>query len=44
MLNETLDRVPFTDWYYSSTADQHAFRNRSVVGGLFLPLLFHKTK
>jgi hypothetical protein len=39
MLSETLDRVPFTDWYYSSTADYHAFRNRSVVGGLFMPLL-----
>ena len=39
MINETLDRVPMSDWYYSSTADYHALRNRAVVGGLYLPLL-----
>ena len=39
MVNETLDRVPLTDWYYTSTADYCAFRNRSVVGGLFINLL-----
>ena len=39
MINETLDRVPLTDWYYTSTADYRAFRNRSVVGGLFINLL-----
>ena len=39
MINETLDRVPLTDFYYTSTADYHAFRNRSVVGGLFINLL-----
>ena len=39
MVNETLDRVPLTDWYYTSTADYRAFRNRSVVGGLFINLL-----
>ena len=39
MINETLDRVPMTDWYYTSTADYCAFRNRSVVGGLFVNLL-----
>ncbi len=39
MINETLDRVPMTDWYYTSTADYRAFRNRSVVGGLFINLL-----
>ena len=39
MINETLDRVPLTDWYYTSTADYQAFRNRSVVGGLFINLL-----
>ena len=39
MVNETLDRVPLTDWYYTSTADYVAFRNRSVVGGLFINLL-----
>ena len=39
MINETLDRVPLTDWYYSSTADHCACRNRTVVGGLFINLL-----
>ena len=39
MINETLDRVPLTDWYYTSTADYRAFRNRTVVGGLFINLL-----
>lgn len=39
MINETLDRVPLTDWYYTSTADYRGFRNRSVVGGLFINLL-----
>ena len=39
MINETLDRVPMTDWYYTSTADYRSFRNRSVVGGLYIPLL-----
>ena len=39
MINETLDRVPLTDWYYTSTADYRAFRNRSVVGGLYINLL-----
>lgn len=39
MINETLDRVPLTDWYYTSTADYRSFRNRSVVGGLYINLL-----
>ena len=39
MINETLDRVPLTDWYYTSTADYRAFKNRTVVGGLFINLL-----
>jgi len=39
MINETTDRVPMTDWYYTSTAAYRAFRARSVVGGLYIPLL-----
>lgn len=45
-ISETRHRVPITDWYYSSTADQvvHShrylgFQNRTVVGGLFVNLL-----
>ena len=39
MINETVDRVPMTDYYYTSTAAHRAFRCRSVVGGLFINLL-----
>ncbi|MBQ9713869.1 MAG: DUF4965 domain-containing protein [Clostridia bacterium] len=39
MINETFDRVPFTDWHYSKTADHRMFRARSVVGGVFINLL-----
>jgi len=39
MINETLDRVPLADWYYTSSADYIAFRNRSVAGGLYINLL-----
>ena len=39
MLNESPDRVPFTDWYYTSTAQQCTFQNRTVQGGLYFPLL-----
>jgi len=39
MINETEDRVPLTDWYYTSTAYHHHFQNRTVVGGLFINLL-----
>ncbi len=36
----TRDRVPMTDWYYADTTHQRYFRHRSVMGGLFLKLLF----
>lgn len=39
MINETSDRVPLTDWYYTSSARHVEFQNRSVVGGLFIRLL-----
>lgn len=39
MLNEGPDRVPFTDWYYTSTAEECTFQNRTVQGGLYFPLL-----
>ncbi len=39
MINETRDRVPLTDWYYTSTAKHKEFQNRSVVGGLYINML-----
>ena len=39
MINETVDRVPMTDWYYTGTAAYCRFRARSVVGGLFINLI-----
>lgn len=38
-LHHSSHRVPFTDFYDSKTALKIAFQARSVVGGVFLPLL-----
>lgn len=39
MVEETTDRVPLTDWYYTDTARQCNFQNRTVLGGFFINLL-----
>lgn len=39
MLEATRDRVPFTDWYFTSWPYMRGFQNRSVQGGLFINLL-----
>ncbi|CAF4702075.1 unnamed protein product, partial [Rotaria sp. Silwood2] len=38
-LNVSESRVPFTDLYDTKTGEQVAFKARSVVGGIYLPLL-----
>ncbi len=39
MIRETADRLPLTDWYDTVSAKCVGFRNRSVVGGLFITQL-----
>ncbi len=38
-LNETVDRIPFTDLYFTSKPIHRGFQNRTVQGGLFIKLL-----
>jgi hypothetical protein len=40
--DETTDRVPMTDWYWTNNGDQRGFKARSVVGGYFMKMLEEK--
>ncbi len=41
-LNETPDRSPMTDWYFTHNARKRGFTARPVVGGVFLQMLYDK--
>jgi len=38
-VNETPDRVPLTDWYWTLDAKHRGFQARSVVGGVYVKML-----
>ncbi len=38
-INDTTDRVPMSDWYFTTNAEHRYFINRSVVGGLYINIL-----
>lgn len=38
-INDTPDRVPFTDWYSTASGKKRGFQARSVIGGVYAKML-----
>ena len=38
-LNETPDRIPMTDWYWTDSGKKEGFQARAVVGGVLIKML-----
>lgn len=41
-VNETTDRIPMSDWYWTDRPEHVAFRARSVLGGYFIKMMEDK--
>ena len=39
-VNDTPNRVPLTDWYYTDTGRRTGFEARPTLGGFWMPMLF----
>jgi hypothetical protein len=43
-INETVSRVPISDWHHTDSGKWVGFKARSVIGGYWMQVLMDKTK